>query len=202
MFGDRGKRRAEKLGIDPARLPPGQSPTLKFPVMTYAGVPAPPAQWSLRIDGEVEAPLTLDAGAFAAQPRVGQTSDFHCVTRWSQFDLEWGGVRVRDVLAQAHPRPGATHVMAHSFDGYTTNLPLEAVLADDALLADTLNGEPLDAEHGGPVRLLVPALYGWKSAKWLERLELMAGDRPGFWERNGYHNNGDPWHEERHSSWR
>ena len=201
MFGDRGRRRAEKLGIDPGRLPPGQSPTVKFPVFTFQTVPTVGA-WALGVFGDVEQPLMLDEEAFAALPRVRQTSDFHCVTRWSQFDMAWEGVRVRELLERARPRPTATHVLAHGLDGYTTNLPLPVLLADDVLVADRYEGAPLTPEHGYPIRLLVPARYGWKSAKWLHALQVLDHDEPGFWEQNGYHNNGDPWGEERHGTWR
>jgi DMSO/TMAO reductase YedYZ molybdopterin-dependent catalytic subunit len=201
MFGERGRRRALKLGIDPERLPPGQSPTVKFPVFTFRSVPSI-EDWSLTIDGAVDNPFTLDLAGLRALPRVEQVSDFHCVTRWSQFDMRWGGVRARDVVETARPREAATHVVAHGYDGYTTNLPLAALLAGDALIADAYDGRPLEPDHGAPVRLLVPSRYGWKSAKWLSRLELLDHDEPGFWERNGYHNDGDPWREERHGSWR
>jgi DMSO/TMAO reductase YedYZ molybdopterin-dependent catalytic subunit len=201
MFGDRGRRRAVRLGLDPDRLPPGQSPTTKFPVFTFRSVPEIEA-WTLTVDGEVEEPLTLDLAGLRALPRTEQVSDFHCVTRWSQFDMRWAGVRARDVLALARPRPSATHVVAHGYDGYTTNLPLAALLSDDALIADSYDDAPLEPDHGAPVRLLVPSRYGWKSAKWLARLEVLDHDEPGFWERNGYHNDGDPWREERHGSWR
>lgn len=201
MFGDRGRRRAVKLGIDPDRLPPGQSPTVKFPEFTYSMVPEVDGA-PLTVGGLVEAPYTLDDEELRALPRVEQVSDFHCVTRWSQFDMRFGGVRARDLIERARPRAEATHVMAHCLDGYTTNLPLEVVMGDDVLIADTFDGAPLTPEHGFPRRLLVPSRYGWKSAKWLRELVLMDEDRPGFWERNGYHMNGDPWREERHGSWR
>jgi DMSO/TMAO reductase YedYZ molybdopterin-dependent catalytic subunit len=200
-FGERGRRRALKLGIDPERLPPGQSPTVKFPEFTFRSVPAVDmATWSLAVHGEVEEPFALRWDAFRALPRVAQTSDFHCVTRWSQFDMAWEGVRARDLLERARPRAGASHVVAHGFDGYTTNLPLAALLADDALVADVYDGAPLTPEHGAPARLLVPSRYGWKSAKWLSAIEVLDHDEPGFWERNGYHDDGDPWREERHAS--
>ena len=201
MFGDRGRRRAVKLGIDPDRLPPGQSPTVKFPVFTHKAVPTISSS-SLTIDGDVERPFTMSDQELRELSDVEQVSDFHCVTRWSQFDMRWGGVRARDLIERALPRPSATHVMAHGYDGYTTNLPLDVVLADDVLIADTYDGEPLTPEHGYPRRLLVPARYGWKSAKWLHRLEVLDHDEPGFWERNGYHNEGDPWREQRHAPYR
>ena len=134
-----------------------------------------------------------------ALEQVDVTCDIHCVTRWSKFDTRWRGVRVRTLLERARPRPGATHVMVHSHGGYTTNVPLDALLDDDVLVAHSFDGAPLEPDHGGPARLLVPSRYFWKSAKFVRALELMAGDRPGFWEDNGYHNDGDPWREQRHS---
>jgi DMSO/TMAO reductase YedYZ molybdopterin-dependent catalytic subunit len=201
MFGDRGRRRALRLGLDPDRLPPGQSPTTKFPVFTYGHVPEVDDA-VLSVDGEVDAPYALSGDEFRALPRVEQVSDFHCVTRWSQFDMRFEGVRARDLIARARPRPSASHVVAHGLDGYTTNLPLSALLDEDALIADRYDGQPLTPEHGFPRRLLVPSRYGWKSAKWLSRLEILDHDEPGFWERNGYHNDGDPWQEQRHGAWR
>ena len=134
-----------------------------------------------------------------ALEQVDVTCDIHCVTRWSKLDTRWRGVRVRTLLERARPRPGATHVMAHSHGGYTTNVPLDALLDDDVLVAHSYDGAPLEPDHGAPPRLLVPRRYFWKSAKFLRALELMAEDRPGFWEDNGYHNDGDPWREQRHS---
>jgi DMSO/TMAO reductase YedYZ molybdopterin-dependent catalytic subunit len=198
VFGERGRRRAEKLGIDPARLPPGQSPTLKWPVLTTGGVPSVDvATWSLAFYGEVLEPYALRWDELQALPQVDQVSDLHCVTRWSKFDVALRGVRVRDLLARARPRPAATHALVHAYGGYSTNLPLEALQADDALIVHVANGEPLPTEHGGPARLVVPSRYLWKSAKWVQSIELLDHDEPGFWERNGYHNDGDPWTEQR-----
>ena len=198
VFGDRGRRRAEKLGIDPDRLPPGQSPTLKWPVLTVGPTPRVDlATWSLAFYGEVDAPYALRWDELQALPQVEQTSDLHCVTRWSKFDVMLAGVRVRDLLERARPRPGATHALVHSYGGYSTNLPLEALRDDDVLIAHRVAGAPLEAEHGGPARLLVPSRYLWKSAKWVQSIELLDHDEPGFWERNGYHNDGDPWTEQR-----
>jgi DMSO/TMAO reductase YedYZ molybdopterin-dependent catalytic subunit len=198
LWGDRGRKRAEKLGLDPDRLPPGQSPTLKFPVLTVGPVPdVDTATWSLEVGGLVEQPLRLDWDELLALPQVTQTSDIHCVTRWSKFDTRWTGVRVRDLLGRARPRPEATQAMVHAHGGYTTNIDLAALQDDDVLVAHTFDGRPLEPDHGGPARLLVPSRYFWKSAKWVRAIELMAGDRPGFWERNGYHDHGDPWREER-----
>ena len=201
IFGERGRRRAEKLGIDPARLPPGQSPTQKFPVLTIGAVPQlDTATWSLSVHGLVDAPFALRWEELLALPQTELTTDLHCVTRWSKFDTRWTGVRVRDLLARAVPRATATHVLVHAHGGYTTNLPLAALLDDDALIAHTFDGLPLEREHGGPARLLVPQRYLWKSAKWVSGIELLDHDEPGLWERNGYHNDGDPWREERHTA--
>jgi DMSO/TMAO reductase YedYZ molybdopterin-dependent catalytic subunit len=200
LWGERGRRRAIKLGIDPARLPPGQSPTTKFPVLTVGpNADVPRDRWLLSVHGEAEAPFVLRWDELMALEQVDVTCDIHCVTRWSKFDTRWRGVRVRTLLERARPRPHATHVMVHSHGGYTTNVPLEALLDDDALVAHSFDDAPLEPDHGGPARLLVPSRYFWKSAKFISALELMAGDRPGFWEDNGYHNDGDPWREERHS---
>jgi len=201
LFGERGRRRAEKLGIDPARLPPGQSPTQKFPVFTIGPVPElETAAWSLSVHGLVEHPFALRWEDLRALPQTELTTDLHCVTRWSKFDTRWTGVRVRDLLARAEPRPGATHALIHAHGGYTTNLPLAALMDDDALIAHTFDGVPLEREHGGPARLLVPRRYLWKSAKWVSGIEVLDHDEPGIWERNGYHNDGDPWREERHTT--
>ena len=200
-FGERGRRRAEKLGIDPARLPPGQSPTEKFPVLTIGATPRlDTATWSLSVHGLVDAPFALRWDELLALPQTALTTDLHCVTRWSKFDTAWVGVRVRDLLERAAPRPAASHVLVHAHGGYTTNLPLEALTGDDVLVAHTFDGRPLERDHGGPARLLVPQRYLWKSAKWVSAIELLDHDEPGLWERNGYHNDGDPWAEERHTA--
>ncbi|HEU4977084.1 MAG TPA: sulfite oxidase-like oxidoreductase [Baekduia sp.] len=198
VFGDRGRRRAQKLGIDPARLPPGQSPTKKWPVLTVGPEPeVAPDRWSLAFYGEVEQPYALRWDELLALPQVDQVSDLHCVTRWSRFDQRLTGVRVRDLLARARPKPGATHALVHAYGGYSTNLPLDALMDDDVLIAHRAGDAPLPREHGGPARLLVPSRYLWKSAKWVQSFELLDHDEPGFWERNGYHNDGDPWTEQR-----
>ncbi|MDX6729669.1 MAG: hypothetical protein QOK49_4474 [Baekduia sp.] len=198
VFGDRGRRRAAKLGIAPERLPPGQSPTVKWPVLTVGPTPdVDVGKWSLSFYGEVDEPYTLRWDELQALPRVQQVSDLHCVTRWSRFDTALTGVPVRELLERARPRPGATHALVHAYGGYSTNLPLEALRDDDVLIAFEADGAPLAPEHGGPARLLVPSRYLWKSAKWVQSIELLDHDEPGFWERNGYHNDGDPWREER-----
>ena len=181
------------------RVPHGQHQVKNFPVLDLGKRPViRPADWRLRVYGLVERELTLDWLALLGMPQVARTSDFHCVTRWTRLDMNWQGVRARDVLAAAGPLAHAGFVTAHASDGYTTNLPLAALDADDALVAHKVLGRNLSTEHGGPVRLVVPALYGWKSAKWLCALELHAEDRPGFWETRGYHNDADPWKEQRY----
>ncbi len=182
-----------------SRVPPGQYLTQRFPVLTYG--PNPPfdlATWSLSVDGEVERPFALRWDELMALPQTEVTVDIHCVTRWSKLDTTWRGVRVRDLLERARVRPSGTHVLAHSDGGYTTNLPLAALLDDDVMVAHTYAGEPLEHDHGAPARLLVPKRYFWKSAKFLRRLEVLPEDRQGFWELNGYHNDADPWSEQRH----
>ena len=195
----RGRKQADKLGIDPGRIPPGQYLTQRFPVLTYGRNPDYDlASWSLSVDGEVERPFALRWDELQALPQAEVTCDIHCVTRWSKLDTTWRGVRVRDLLERAGVKPTGTHVMAHCDGGYTTNIELEALLDDDVLVAHTYDGEPLEHDHGAPLRLLVPKRYFWKSAKFLRRLEVMPEDRMGFWELNGYHNHADPFAEERH----
>ena len=200
IFGERGRRRAASLGIDPQRVPPGQSPTLKWPVLSLGATPrVSTAEWTLSIDGAVRKPYSLgwtDFQALAVQTWVG---DVHCVTRWSKFDMRWRGASVAELLERAAPLPAATHLLAHCHGGYTTNMPLCDVLEHPALIAHEADGAPLEPDHGGPARLLVPHLYLWKSAKWIRRLEVLEEDELGFWERNGYHHRGDPWRQERYS---
>lgn len=194
------RRSHEQREAEPGthRLPPGQRETTRFPVLTYGRTPRIARDdWTLRIFGAVEEELELDWDRLQALPQTEQVSDLHCVTRWSQLDMRFAGVPYRALHERVRPLPGADHVMVHAAGDYTTNLPLNDLLADDVLLAHTYEGAPLPREHGGPVRLLVPRLYLWKSAKWVTGLEYMKGDRPGFWERHGYHMRGDPWAEER-----
>ena len=180
--------------------PANQYITEKFPVLTFGGTPRIDlATWRLRLFGLVEKEAELTWAQFSALPRVAVTADFHCVTQWSRLDNAWEGVQVREVLKLAQIKPEAKYVMAHSFGGYTTNIDLKALLEENVLLADTQEGKPLEPDHGGPLRLVVPARYGWKSAKWVHGLELMGHDTPGFWEVRGYHMKGDPWAEERFS---
>jgi DMSO/TMAO reductase YedYZ molybdopterin-dependent catalytic subunit len=188
-------------GPERARVPPGQYLTEKWPVLTYGPVPRVDlATWRLALTGLVEAERTLSWTELQALPRVEVTADFHCVTRFSTLDNRWGGVGTREIVGQVAVRPKASHVLVHCAGGYTTNLPLEDFLAPEALLADRWGGAPLAVEHGGPLRLVVPHLYAWKSAKWVTGIELLPEDRRGFWEENGYHTYGDPWREQRFSS--
>ena len=181
------------------RIPPGQSRTRKWPVLDAYGTPIfDRDQWQLKIFGLVEKELTLNLNDFAQLPRVKVFADFHCVTKWSRLGNLWEGVATRTLLDAAGVLPEAKFVICHGYDqGWTTNLPLNDFLSEDALLADTHDGIPIDADHGGPVRGMVPKLYAWKSAKWICGIELSETDKPGYWEQGGYHNHGDPWLEER-----
>jgi DMSO/TMAO reductase YedYZ molybdopterin-dependent catalytic subunit len=181
------------------RVPPGQFLTEKFPVLHYGSVPVYTKldNWDFRVFGLVEEPLRLTWSELQQLPRQDQTVDIHCVTRWSKLDTTWAGVPWREFVKLVKIKPEATHVMAHSDYGFTTNLELEVLDDDDTMLAYEYDGKPLTPEHGYPLRLLVPKKYFWKSAKWLRGVEFMSVDKPGFWERNGYHMEGDPWREER-----
>ncbi len=186
----------------PNRIPPGQSRTRKWPVLDAGG--PPPVNlttWKLRVFGRVGQPVEWSWKEFCELPRVRVFSDFHCVTRWSRLGNVWEGVSTREIINRAGGlMPGADFVLAHGYDnGFTTNLPVADFLAQDALIAIHHDGEPLTLEHGGPARLIVPQLYAWKSAKWVSGIELLDHDEAGFWESNGYHMRGDPWHEERYS---
>ncbi len=198
LFGDNERKALEQKMKEEGRLPPGQSLTLKWPVLHYGDVPDfNPATWNFRTAGLVERPIHLSWEEFLNLPRVQVTADFHCVTRWSRFDNHWEGVAFRTIYEMTKPKPEATHVMIHCEEGYTTNVPLADLLEENVLFAFKHDGEPLPPEHGGPLRLVVPKLYAWKSAKWVRGLEFMPHDRPGFWEQNGYHIYGDPWKEQR-----
>jgi DMSO/TMAO reductase YedYZ molybdopterin-dependent catalytic subunit len=197
-FFERNRNALIEKGYDPERLPPGQYFTERYPVLHVGDVPnVDPASWTLRVFGLVREERTFSLDDLRAFPVVDVVVDIHCVTKWSKFDMRWTGVRASDVLEACGIDERATHVLQHAEYGYTTNTPLEEVVADNVLLAWSVDGEPLPAEHGGPLRLVLPRLYFWKSAKWLRGLELLDHDAPGFWERNGYHNVGDPWQQQR-----
>jgi DMSO/TMAO reductase YedYZ molybdopterin-dependent catalytic subunit len=182
------------------RLPPGQHLTRDWPVLDLGITPkVTRASWRLDVHGAVETPLFWDFAAFAAQPQQKFVSDIHCVTTWSRYDNAWDGLSTRELLAACKPKDDAHFVVLHSHDGYTTNLALDDFAAEDALLAHAWQGQPIEGEHGGPVRLIVPHLYFWKSAKWLQSIEFVTEDKPGYWEVRGYHNRGDPWLEQRYS---
>ncbi|WP_035710737.1 sulfite oxidase-like oxidoreductase [Bradyrhizobium genomosp. I (2014)] len=182
------------------RLPPGQHLTQDWPVLDLGVVPPISRErWRLDVYGAVETPVFWTFDEFIAQKQARFTSDIHCVTTWSRYDNEWDGLATRELLATCRPREDARFVVLHSYDGYTTNLALDDFAAEDALLAHSWSGQPLSEEHGGPVRLVVPHLYFWKSAKWLQAIEFVTDDAPGFWEVRGYHNRGDPWAEQRYS---
>lgn len=183
---------------DRDRLPPGQVETRKWPVLHYGTVPqVVPDTWRFRIWGAVESPYELTWDEFQTLPREEVLCDIHCVTQWSRHDNVFAGVPVTVLLARARPMPAARFVLVHAEPDFTTNLPLADLDREGNLLATHHQGEPLSPEHGGPVRLVVPALYFWKSAKWVTGFELLEEDWPGFWEQNGYHMRGDPWAEER-----
>ncbi len=190
-----------ELGYDPARLPPGQYLTEKWPVLHAGSVPHYPdlSTWTFRVFGEVEEEVELDWEAFNALPQTSNVQDIHCVTRWSRFDASFEGVHWRELARLARPKPTARFAIAHAEAGFTSNVPLSFIEDERALLATHAGGEPLTPEHGYPLRLIVPGKYFWKSAKWLRGIELSAHDEPGFWERYGYHNDADPWHEQRYS---
>jgi DMSO/TMAO reductase YedYZ molybdopterin-dependent catalytic subunit len=197
-FFERNRAELVEKGYDPARLPPGQYLTDRFPVLHVGDVPTyRPGEWTLSIEGLVDRAFTLSLDELRALPAVTLTTDIHCVTKWSKFDTVWTGVRVSDLFARAGIRPEATHVLVHAEYGYTTNLPLEDITRPESMVVYGYDGGDIPGEHGGPVRLFVPHLYFWKSAKWLRGLELREGDTPGFWERNGYHLYGDPFQEQR-----
>jgi len=183
-----------------ARLPPGQHLVRDFPVLHAGSVPStPPERWDFRVWGQVEHPMRWDFSEFRALPTVARTTDIHCVTTWTKLDTTWEGVPMSWLLDQVRPLPTATHVLAHAEEGYTANVPIEALRRDDVMLAYRFEGEELEPVHGGPLRLLVPQLYFWKSAKWLRGLEFLDHDQLGFWERYGYSNSADPWKEERYA---
>jgi len=200
LFRSKAEQKLRDLGLDPARLPPGQYLTEKWPVLHAGSVPRVDlATWELRVWGEVEEPLRLTWEEVTALPATEVTTDIHCVTRWSRFDTSFRGVHWRELARLVRPKPSARFVVAHAEGGYTANVPIAALEDENALLASEADGEPLTPDHGWPLRLVIPTRYFWKSAKWLRGLELTATDRPGFWERYGYHNEADYWKEQRYS---
>ncbi len=190
--------RGRRSGGPADRVPPGQHLTDGFPVLSAGPTPRTTLEdWSFTIRGDGD-PVTWSWDEFRALPTETPTVDIHCVTRWSKLDTAWVGVPLTELLARAGVNDEASHLMAYSDGGYTTNMPLSVALDDDVLLAHTYDGKPLERDHGAPLRLLVPKRYFWKSAKFVRKLELMTEDRMGFWELNGYHNDADPWQEQRH----
>jgi DMSO/TMAO reductase YedYZ molybdopterin-dependent catalytic subunit len=199
VFRSRAETKVRDAGYDPGRLPPGQYLTEKWPVLHAGSVPHTDlATWDFRVWGEVESPVTLTWEQFAELPRTENVQDIHCVTRWSKFDTRFEGVHWRELAKLVRPKPTAAFAIAHAEQGYTSNVPLSFLEDDLALLATHGDGAELTPDHGWPLRLVIPGKYFWKSAKWLRGIELRATDNPGFWERYGYHNDADPWKEERY----
>ena len=197
LFNKRGKEDRVKYG---ERLPPGQKLTDGWPVLHYGGVPPIDlATWKFSVVGLVEEEVHFTWDEFMALPQTTLRSDIHCVTHWSKFDNDWAGVKFTDIVAKLKVKPEAKHVMLHSYGGYTTNVSLAELMDDDVLFAHQHNGQPLEKEHGWPLRMVVPKLYFWKSAKWVRGLVFMEDEKPGFWEMYGYHIHGDPFTEERYS---
>jgi DMSO/TMAO reductase YedYZ molybdopterin-dependent catalytic subunit len=200
IFRGKAEQKLIERGLDPARLPPGQYLTEKWPVLHAGTVPQTDlATWDFKVFGEVDEPMTLTFDELQALPQTEITVDIHCVTRWSRFDTSFTGVHWRELAQAVKPNPSARFVLAHAEQGFTANLPLAALETDESLIAWAADGEPLEPEHGWPLRLVVPSRYFWKSAKWLRGLELLSADQPGFWERYGYHNEADYWKEQRYA---
>ena len=200
MFAETERRKLEKQAQKEGRLPPGQSLTLKWPILHVGDVPRfNPERWDFKISGMVEAPRQFSWQEFRALPLTEVISDFHCVTRWSRLDNHWKGVLFTDLLQIVKALPAAAFVSVLAEEGYTANIPLADLVRPDVLFTFEHDGEPLSADHGGPVRLIVPHLYALKSVKWVRGFVLLDHDQLGFWERNGYHAYGDPWKEQRYS---
>ncbi|HYX68574.1 MAG TPA: sulfite oxidase-like oxidoreductase [Terriglobales bacterium] len=198
LFDGNERKEQEQKRLEEGRLPPGQSLTLKWPVLHYGSVPRfDPARWDFKISGLVERPVSLTWEEFNRLPRFEDTSDFHCVTRWSRFDNHWGGVAFREILKLVKLQPRAGFVLVHAEQGFTANVPLPDLDRPNVLFATHHDGQPLTPDHGYPLRLIVPHLYAWKSVKWVRAIEFHDHDVPGFWEQNGYHMYGDPWKEQR-----
>ncbi len=202
MFRGKAEKKVLAAGYDPARLPPGQYLTEKWPVLhagSAASYPADLDGWDFTLSGEIDNPLTLTWEQLSELPRVEVTQDIHCVTRWSRFDASFEGIPWSALRELAGPRPTARFAIAHAEAGFTANVPIDFLEREGAMLATHADGEPLSRDHGWPLRLIVPGKYFWKSAKWLRGIELTAEDHPGFWERYGYHNDADPFKEERYA---
>jgi len=198
LFEGNERKALEQQMKSEGRLPPGQSLTLKWPVLHYGSVPRfDPERWDFKVYGMVETPLRWTWNEFNALPKVKRHSDFHCVTRWSRFDNDWEGVAFREVLGRAKLQAGARFVLVHAEQGFTANVPLADLDRDEVLFATHHDGQPLSPDHGYPLRLIVPHLYAWKSVKWVRGIEFLDQDARGFWEQNGYHMYGDPWREQR-----
>jgi DMSO/TMAO reductase YedYZ molybdopterin-dependent catalytic subunit len=199
LFRSKAEDKVRKAGYDPARLPPGQYLTDKWPVLHAGDVPdVDLATWTLEVTGDVDEPLSLTYEQLRELPATDVTTDIHCVTRWSRFDAEFKGVHWSELAKLCKPKPSARFAIAHAEQGFTANVPLAAIEDEKALVVYEADGDPLTPEHGWPVRLFVPSKYFWKSAKWLRGIELSASDKPGFWERYGYHNEADYWQEQRY----
>jgi DMSO/TMAO reductase YedYZ molybdopterin-dependent catalytic subunit len=200
VFRSRAEKKVAEAGYDPARLPPGQYLTEKWPVLHAGRVPETDlATWDFKVFGEVANPVTLTWDELQTLPSKEIELDIHCVTRWSRFDARFRGVHWSELAKLAGPKPSGRYVVAHAEQGFTANVPLRALEDDNAVIAYEADGEPLTPDHGWPLRLVIPSKYFWKSAKWLRGIELVERDQPGFWERYGYHNDADYWKEERYA---
>jgi DMSO/TMAO reductase YedYZ molybdopterin-dependent catalytic subunit len=199
LFRSKAEQKVRDAGYDPARLPPGQYLTEKWPVLHAGEVPdVDLATWTLEVSGEVEEPVTLTFEQLTQLPPTEVTTDIHCVTRWSRFDAQFKGVHWRELAKLVRPKSSARFAIAHAEHGFTANVPFAALEDEHALVVYEADGAPLTPDHGYPVRLFIPTKYFWKSAKWLRGIELSAVDKPGFWERYGYHNDADYWREQRY----
>jgi DMSO/TMAO reductase YedYZ molybdopterin-dependent catalytic subunit len=200
VFRSRAEKKVAEAGYDPARLPPGQYLTEKWPILHAGSVPQTDlATWDFKVFGEVANPVTLTWDELQALPSKEIELDIHCVTRWSRFDARFRGVHWSELAKLAGPKASGRYVVAHAEQGFTANVPLRALEDENALIAYEADGEPLTPDHGWPLRLVIPSRYFWKSAKWLRGIELVERDQPGFWERYGYHNDADYWKEERYA---
>ena len=200
VFRSKAEKKVVELGYDPSRLPPGQYLTEKWPVLHAGSVPHTDLdRWDFKVWGEVDEPLALSWQELSSLPTVEVTQDIHCVTRWSRFDTTFRGIPWATIKERIGQRPSARYAIAHAEQDFTANVPISFLEAEGALLVTYADGEPLTLEHGWPLRLVIPGKYFWKSAKWLRGIELSASDKPGFWERYGYHNDADPFEEERYA---